>query len=271
MTRLLQSAVRNFGAEAVSAATLSGGMAVMSCDKELKMAKKSPLFVKEQDKSTKKSALPQLSRSAKAKITAGVMGVAALFGAGGCSDDASPTPMPQVCICPNGTFHNPGTSMPCCGGFNCDCKVAYNVSLGGKQIRVEDTTGLANKADIEGALEWINDNLSIDTNLIYFKQLNTSPVMVIENTHNVRVDGSKFFIGMDAINININDAIFEAIVYIYNSGDSKMTKLPDKEIIRLANGRTLNVGAIAKLGRQFDSSRETVRLSFAAGRQGRQA
>jgi hypothetical protein len=40
MTRLLQSAVRNFGAEATGVAALSGGMAAVSCDKELKMAKR---------------------------------------------------------------------------------------------------------------------------------------------------------------------------------------------------------------------------------------
>ncbi|MDR1286954.1 MAG: hypothetical protein LBK08_05025 [Treponema sp.] len=221
-----------------------------------KNGKKSPLFVKEQEKPAKKSVFPQLSGSAKAKIAAGVVGVAALVG--GCSDDASPMVIPQVCTCPNGTFHNPGTSMPCCGGFNCDCKVAYNVSLGGKQIRVEDTTGLANKADIEGALEWINDNLSIDGNLIYFKQMNTSPIMVIENTHNFRVEDSKFFIGIDKINQQgMNDTVYEAILDIYNGGTPLMSKLSNKEII--------------ELGRQFDNSRKTVRLSFAAGRQGRQA
>jgi hypothetical protein len=252
MTRLLQSAVRNFGAEAAGVAMLSGGMAAMSCGKELKMAKKSLLFVKEQDKSTKKSVFPQVSNSAKAKIAAGVVGVATLFGA--CNNDAGPMITPQVCTCPAGTFHNEGAA--CCGGINCVCKEAYNVSLGGKQIRVEDKTDLVSKADIEAALASIDS--PVDDCVVHFKAMNKNPIMVIENTHNLRVEDSKFFIGIDRINQNgIESAIYEAIIYIYNDGDQRMTKLSDKEIINL--------------GKQFDSSRETVHLSFAAGRQGRQA
>jgi hypothetical protein len=123
--------------------------------------------------------------------------------------------------------------MPCCDGDNCECKVAYNVSLGGKQIRVEDTTGLANKAEIEESLEWINDNMALGDGIIYFKAMNTNPVMVIENSHNVRVDGNKFFIGIDAINVNINDAILDAITHIYSDGAPKMAKLSNKEINEL--------------------------------------
>jgi hypothetical protein len=185
--------------------------------KELKMAK--------QEKSTKtKRGLPM---GAKAAIAAGAVGVGALLF--GCDPEVNPTP--KVCECPNGTFHDEGTSMPCCDGENCTCKVAFNVYLDTKQIRVEDRTGLANKADIQTALDNIYGIFSANAGVIHFKGMSTNPIMVIENIHNVRVDGNKFFIGMDSINADINNAIYEGITYIYNSSAPLMSKLSNKEII----------------------------------------
>jgi hypothetical protein len=197
-----------------------------------------------------------LPNGVKVAVAGTAIGVAAALFAGGCKNETNPDP--KVCECPNGTFHDEGTSMPCCDGDDCECKVAYNVSLGTKQIRVEDTTGLANKADIEGALEWINTNLSGNNAIIHFKDMNTSPIMVIESTHNVRIDGSKFFIGIDAINTNIKDAIGDAIFYIYNTGSApRMTKLSNKEI--------------NELGMQFDAAKNIIYISKAASQRQNQA
>jgi hypothetical protein len=184
-----------------------------------------------QEKSTKtKRGLPM---GAKAAIAAGAVGVAALFG---CDPGVNPTP--KVSECPNGTFHDEGPSMPCCDGENCTCKVAFNVHLDTKQIRVEDRTGLANKANIQAALDTINSTASLNNGVIYFKAMSTSPIMVIEATHNFRVEGSKFFIGVNKLggdgtsSSDIFNYIFDAISDIYNGGiSSLMSKLSTKEII----------------------------------------
>jgi hypothetical protein len=150
-----------------------------------------------------KSPPAKLPAGLKAAFAVLAMGAAALFG--GCENETNSTPVPIV----------------------------YNVSLGTKQIRVEDTTGQASQADIQSALDLIDSSLSGNNGVIYFKAMNTSPVMVIENTHNVRVEGNKFFIGMDAINTDINNTIYVAIQYIYNANDPRMAKLSDREIINL--------------------------------------
>jgi hypothetical protein len=177
-----------------------------------------------QEKSIKtKRGLPM---GAKAAVAAGAVGVAALFG---CDPEVNPTP--KACECPNGTFHDEGTSMPCCDGENCTCKVAFNVHLDTKQIRVEDRTGLANKADIQTALDNIYGDMSLGPDIVYFKAMNTNPIMVIEATHNSRVEGSRFFIGINKLSgsgasgSDIYNYIYLAISYIYDGGIPLMSKL----------------------------------------------
>jgi hypothetical protein len=132
---------------------------------------------------------------------------------------------PILCECPEGTFHDEGEA--CCEGEDCDCKEAYNVFLGAKQIRVEDTTGLADRAEIQDALDLIDS--PIDSCVVHFKAMNKNPIMVIEGTHNFRVEDNKFFIGIDAINqYGVLNPIYNAIMDIYNPGDTPlMSKLPN--------------------------------------------
>jgi hypothetical protein len=161
------------------------------------------------------------------------------------------------CECPAGTFHNEGEA--CCEGEDCECKEAYNVFLGDKKIRVEDITGLANRTEIQDALTSLDTSSSSDYSIIHFKGMNTSPVMVIENTHNFRVEGSKFFIGIDKISQRgIDDTVYDAIWDIYygdgeeTPGTPLMSRASNKEInIRLANGRTLNVASAKVPGTKF--------------------
>jgi hypothetical protein len=270
------------------------------------MAGKSKLFQTEQEKAAEtKRVLPM---GAKAAIAAGAMGVAAMLG--GCDNGTNPKTGPEpkvcecppgtthkagekccdgencaceeevppiVCECPEGTFHDEGDA--CCDGEDCACKMAYNVSLGTKQIRVEDTTGLANRTEIEKAFNWMDINVSANTSVIHFKGMASSPIMVIEGTHNFRVEGSKFFIGIDKLggdgsddNSDILNNIFMAIFDIYNYGGAPlMSKVYNKEVIRLANGKTLNVGKLMAFGRQFNDAKNTVRIAFASQRQGLQA
>jgi hypothetical protein len=177
-----------------------------------------------------------LPMGAKVAIAVGAMGAATLFGA--CENETNSDP--KVCGCPNGTFHDEGTNMPCCDGENCACKVAYNVSLGTKQIRVEDTTGLASKADIQSSLSNLWANSPTDPSILHFKDMATSPIMVIENTHNFRVIGSKFFIGIDAFSTDANTTISAAIWDIYygdgeeTPGTPLMSKAFGKEVKRSA-------------------------------------
>jgi hypothetical protein len=146
-----------------------------------------------------KSPRTRLSAGLKAAFAVVAIGAAALFG--GCENETNSTP-----------------------------EVAYNVYLGTKQIRVEDTTGLVSKADIEVALASMDS--TTDNCVVHFKAMTTSPVMVIENIHNLRVEDNKFFIGIDRINQNgIESAIYEAIIYIYNDGSIPlMSKLSNKEV-----------------------------------------
>jgi hypothetical protein len=237
---------------------------------ELEMAKRNQAALGEQGRPAKKRGVPM---GAKVALALGAVGVMSIFG--GCDNSTNPAPQsepkvdvkddcacpagtthkpgekccdgencacaeeqpqPKVCNCPAGTFHDEGTA--CCDGENCECKEAYNVSLGTKQIRVEDTTGQANRTEIEKALEYINTNGSMDNSVIHFKSMNTNPIMVIESTDNFRVEGSKFFIGIDKLGGDGSDIysdilnnIFDAIIDIYNAaGTPLMSKLPNKEI-----------------------------------------
>jgi hypothetical protein len=215
------------------------------------MAKKNQVVSKEQKKFAAKRGF---ATSAKAKVAAGVVGVATLFGPVACDNGTSSTP--KVCNCPNGTVHEAGTAMPCCDGDdctctvkqpvvcicdegtfhdegeaccdgeNCECKEAFDVYLGSKKIRVEDTTGLANKEEIQNGLNTIDNLAATDPSVVHFKGMNTNPIMVIETSHNLRVEeGGRFFMGIEEINSDATN-IVNAIVYIYNSGGSpKMTKL----------------------------------------------
>jgi hypothetical protein len=81
--------------------------------------------------------------------------------------------------------------------------------------------------------------------------MNTNPVMVIENTHDFRVEGSKFFIGIDEINNDVISVVYQAIIDIYNSGNTPlMSKLSNKKI----NG----------LGIKFDAMKNIIYISRAA-------
>jgi peptidoglycan hydrolase-like protein with peptidoglycan-binding domain len=125
----------------------------------------------------------RLPAGVKAAFAVLAMGAAALFG--GCENETNSTLIPIV----------------------------YSVSLGTKQIRVEDTTGQTNPDAIQGVLTSINNSYSAENSIIYFKAMSTNPVMVIENTHNFRVENDKFFIGINKTDI---DGIFETILRIYN-------------------------------------------------------
>jgi hypothetical protein len=153
-----------------------------------------------------------LSAGIKAVFAVVAMGAAVLFG--GCKNETNPLP------------------------------IVYNVSLGTKQIRVEDTTGLADKAEIQEVLDLLESSLSANHSIVHFKSMNTSPIMIIESTHNFRVEDSKFFIGIDKLGGNGSDitsdiygSILGAIWDIYwgdgegTPGTPLMSKLSTKEII----------------------------------------
>jgi hypothetical protein len=154
---------------------------------------------------------------------------AALFG--GCGNPANN----KVCECPEGTTHQPGEK--CCDGENCQCQelLTYDVYLDTKKIHVEDPTGLSVKAYIQTALDDIIALVGDSTAVIHFKGMNSNPIMVIENTHNFRVDGNKFFVGIDEINNSALDAMLYAIAGIYNGGEGLqlMTRANPDEIIKL--------------------------------------
>jgi hypothetical protein len=193
-----------------------------------------------------------------AKAVAGVMGVLLLFGAcdTGTNPESDPPPkvcecppgtthaqgekccdgencaceeeqQPVLCECPEGTFHDEGAA--CCDGENCACKMAYNVSLGTKQIRVEDTTGLANRTEIQKSFTYLHTNFGASPDVVHFENMNTNPVMIIETIHDFRVDGNKFFIGIDKLDGDGDDLysdilnnIYGAILDIYNSGSTPL-------------------------------------------------
>jgi hypothetical protein len=215
------------------------------------MTTKNQTASKEQATETKR-ALPM---GAKATIAAGAMAVLLLFGA--CDTGSNPKSEPKLCECPpgtthalgeqccdgencaceeeqppilcecpEGTFHDEGEA--CCEGENCNCKEAYNVFLGAKQIRVEDTTGLANKEDIQSGLDLLDSMLTADPYVAHFKSMNTNPIMVIENTHNLSVENNKFFMGIDEINADATN-IYNAIAYIYNVSGTPLMETQGRE------------------------------------------
>ncbi|MDR1177072.1 MAG: hypothetical protein LBK83_16555 [Treponema sp.] len=254
------------------------------------MAKKNQAALGEQGRPAKKRGVPM---GAKVALALGAAGVMSIFG--GCDNSTNPAPQsepkvdvkddcacpagtthkpgekccdgencacaeeqpqPKVCNCAPGTFHDEGTA--CCDGENCECKEAYNVSLGTKQIRVEDTTGQANRTEIQKALTYVHANLGGSSDVVHFENMSSNPIMVIESTHNFRVDGNKFFIGIDKLegdgsdtNSKILNNIYLAISDIYNvMGTPLMSKVSNKEI----NG----------LGIQFDAMKNIIYISRAA-------
>jgi hypothetical protein len=257
---------------------------------ELEMAKRNQAALGEQGKPAAKHGLPM---GAKAAVALGAAGVMSIFG--GCDNSTNPAsqsepkvevkndckcpagtthkpgekccdgdncaceeeqPQPKVCNCAPGTFHDEGTV--CCDGENCECKEAYNVFLGNKQIRVEDTTGQANRTEIQKAFTYLHTTFGASPDVVHFRNMNTNPIMVIEGAHNFRVEDNKFFIGVDKLDGDGSDIysdivnnIYEAIGNIYNSGGTPlMSKLSNKEI----NG----------LGIQFDAMKNIIYISRAA-------
>jgi hypothetical protein len=115
------------------------------------------------------------------------------------------------------------TFLGCDNGTATPSPKTFTVNLGGKQIQVEDMTGTADQSAIQSVLNSLNSTFPGSNDIIYFKSMSTTPVMVIENTHNFRVEGNKFFIGADKLDIN---GIWAAIANIYNLPNSPlMSKL----------------------------------------------
>jgi hypothetical protein len=215
---------------------------------------------KEKSAKTQRGA-PMSTKLAMAFAAAGA--VASIFDGCDNSTNPAPKPEPKVCDCPAGTFHDEGVA--CCDGENCECKEAYNVHLGTKQIRVEDTTGLANRTEIQKAFTFLHTTFGTGPDIVHFENMNTNPIMVIEAIHDFRVVGNKFFIGVDKLGgdgddmySDISNNIYETIYRIYNdTGAPLMTKLSNKEI--------------NELGMQFDATRNIIYINQVASQHQNQA
>jgi hypothetical protein len=165
--------------------------------------------------------------TASAKVAAGVMGVATLFGA--CDNGTNSTSSPKVCECPV-KIHG---SAPCdCGDAGCTCKqkdftLNYDIPL-------EDTTGVLNEGHIGVINEYLDLLDSQDPTYIPALKSNSLKIVVITGS-NTSKDGGVVSMGINNItNDDFGSAFGTYLGDLLSSINNFNTK------IRLANGKTLN-------------------------------
>ncbi|MDR1277138.1 MAG: hypothetical protein LBK02_00135 [Treponema sp.] len=224
------------------------------------MSKKNQVVSKEQKKS---AANRGFATSAKAKVAAGVVGVATLFGPVACDNGTTSTP-PKVCNCPVGTIHEPGEN--CCDGENCECiekKYHTGLSVSGTTVTIEDRTAtvtqdhvtaiqtaLTSLGDVSGIVGHGDIIIIVENALPYAdgkdRRIINSTSFAIRHTWLNEADDSgivlNIFYGLEGMN-----------TYYVN----EHAAIKSDNVIRLANGKILNIDRVIELGKQFDTARET--------------
>jgi hypothetical protein len=206
----------------------------------------------------------------KTAALTGVMAVVAFLGFASCDNET--TSSNPTCKCPNGTTHI-GRDTNCCDNDDCACVNQYDVLFGQKQITVKDKTRSIGKQVIQDALNEFETTFGSTITAQYVKNSSTEIVMIIDNIDpNYIVNGSTFSVSASYLKNNsaqnINDFILLDVFGKMKTYEwLGMNK--SNSVIRLANGRDVNIDRLIAYGRQFGAAKQTVREAFRArGTQG---
>jgi hypothetical protein len=207
----------------------------------------------------------QKTTRAGARLAAGLMGIATIFGPTACENPANGDNGPKKCDCPD-KIHG---DAPCnCGGEDCECKQKeYNNLVNFSTLTVVDETaqGLVTE-DFINTLDGYFLELANDSIFIGLKNNGRNYKMIIRddlvgdyylsnnNLNQIMVKfGSLAFRMIGAI----IDCLYEGFP---TEQDLTATYFPNNNI-RLENGETINTKQFIESGKKFDNAK--IRLSRA--------
>jgi hypothetical protein len=190
--------------------------------------------------------------------------------------------LPVVCECPNGTIHDGTKEMPCCGGEDCTCKqkFEYPNAFRGVKVVVENQTGKDVKkyaGIVKGYFDKYGEFLTGEASNLNNRGGILTVVIEPDTGDSYTEEGyrivnpttyaTSYEFLTSSEDANIINMIEGGVIA---TASHKNVKANAYNNIRLANGKTLNVGKLITFGKQFNDAKNTVRIAFASRQRQRQ-